>query len=87
MKHIVGVTFIVENKRVQINGPLTSAQAKQLSKNRPNDNMPAGKYTLTNIRKREEQIHYTFKLNDTELIVLKFNSVKEADQLIDRYLR
>lgn len=85
MKHIVGVTFFVENKRPQIKGPISSSQAKQLSKR--NDNtIPEGKYTLSNIRKKAGQLNYTFKYNDAELVVFKFNTVAEADQLIDQYI-
>jgi hypothetical protein len=86
MKYIVGTNFTVKNKKFKIKGPLTSSMAKQLSRASNNDILQEGDYKIMHIKKVDDYLHYIFKYNDTETVIVEFDDSKEADALIGTYL-
>ncbi len=82
----MGAHFVVKNKRFRIKGPLTSTMAKQMSRASNNDILQEGEYRIIHIKKVDNALHYTFKYNDTETVIVEFDDSKEADALIETYL-
>jgi len=77
MHYIIGTVFEVKKQPVKF---ITSESAKNLK--RKDSRFNYGTYTLTNIRKVEEGIQYTFKYNTDDYKNIVVSSTIEMDRLI-----